>query len=242
MFLLSATESVKSSSIIADAINNSLPNMFSPFTYMLLAFLFIAIIVFAIIILIYLIIKKPSQGNSSKSNTNKAEFNQLTENVITEKPTEIIEEIKKDSLPYYKVNSVFNNKEGKFYASLKRIADEFDLTIFSKMRIADLVQVPKDTPHYIRWFNYIKAKHVDFILVDKAFKPVLIIEVDDASHNQQKRIERDDFVDKVFGHVGLKIMHLRLWKDDELRIQIMNAVGIKEEIQEPVINEVKQGV
>lgn len=128
--------------------------------------------------------------------------------------------------PYRLTNTVFSNKEYKFYLSLKPIADKYGYIIFTKMRIADLVYMPKDTPEYTRWFNYIKAKHIDFILCDNLLKPRLVIEVDDNSHNKESRKRRDEFVDKVFSHVNLPILHIRLWSDEELEKSIVNLLKI----------------
>ncbi|MDR2531364.1 MAG: DUF2726 domain-containing protein [Oscillospiraceae bacterium] len=74
-----------------------------------------------------------------------------------------------------------------FYHALFPIAYALGLTIFTKMRIADLVYIPKNHPEFIRWFNYIRSKHVDFILCNAELKPVLIIEIDDNTHNCENR-------------------------------------------------------
>lgn len=89
--------------------------------------------------------------------------------------------------PYLLTQSIFSPKEKLFYQALKPIADELGLLVFTKMRIADLLYIPKNTKDYIKWFNYIKAKHIDFILVNAEMQVKLLIEVDDKSHNGQKR-------------------------------------------------------
>jgi very-short-patch-repair endonuclease len=56
------------------------------------------------------------------------------------------------------------------------------------------------------YYNKIDRKHVDFLLCDSAsLKPVMGIELDDASHQRQDRIERDELVDKVFEQAGLPL-------------------------------------
>lgn len=57
-------------------------------------------------------------------------------------------------------------------------------------------------------FNKIKAKHIDFAIVDD-MKVLLIIELDDQSHNNIERIERDKFVDDNLTACGYKIVHTR---------------------------------
>jgi hypothetical protein len=122
--------------------------------------------------------------------------------------------------PYILTDSVFTYKEMKLYESLKRITDELNLTIFTKMRIADLVYVPKNHPEHIKWFNYIRSKHVDFIICDNAHKPLIIIECDDKSHYKQSRKKRDEFVNELFRQVNLRVMHVMVWNDEELKRDI----------------------
>lgn len=57
--------------------------------------------------------------------------------------------------------------------------------------------------------NKINAKHVDFLLIQKSDgKPVLGIELDDKSHEEEDRAARDAFVDTVFASAGLPILHV----------------------------------
>lgn len=135
------------------------------------------------------------------------------------------QEIKEDVFPYVLNDSVFSNKESKFYKSLKPIIEKLDLTAFTKMRIADLVSIPKDNPQYMKWFNYIKSKHIDFIIC-RENKPVLLIEVDDSTHDRDSRKKRDELVDKIFNQLNFPILHIRLWNDDELESQIKKKLGL----------------
>lgn len=178
----------------------------------------IAIIAVAVVFVISIIWNSMQKSKKSKNT------------VITkqEEPSENPDLKDNEKFPYVLNSALLTNKEAKFYKSLKPIADKLNLSIFSKIRIADIVSAPKDTQNYIKWFNYIKSKHVDFVLFDDKFKPLLVIEVDDLTHDTAKGIKRDEFVDKVFNQVGLKILHIRLWKDEELTKQVVQALGIAE--------------
>jgi len=59
-------------------------------------------------------------------------------------------------------------------------------------------------------------------------KPVIIIEVDDSTHDRASVKKRDEFKDKVFKHVGLPVLRVRRWQGDELEAQIKEALEIKE--------------
>lgn len=82
--------------------------------------------------------------------------------------------------------------------------------IMVKVRLADLAH--PDLPHHTSaWhiaFNHIKSKHVDFVVCDSSFQPLCVIELDDSSHFQFKRVKRDQLVDKVLQDVGLPIFHI----------------------------------
>jgi hypothetical protein len=50
----------------------------------------------------------------------------------------------------------------------------------------------------VGWRNRIARKHVDYLLCDPgSMRPVLGIELDDASHERAAREARDQFVDQV---------------------------------------------
>lgn len=58
--------------------------------------------------------------------------------------------------------------------------------------------------------NRIDRKHVDFLLCDRdTLRPLAGIELDDASHRQARRQERDRFVESVFRAVGLPLLRAR---------------------------------
>ena len=67
-------------------------------------------------------------------------------------------------------------------------------------------------------FNRIKSKSIDFVLTEKNCKIKLCIELDDNTHNQQKRIERDNFINKIFNDLNIKL----------LRIPVQNFYNLEE--------------
>lgn len=116
------------------------------------------------------------------------------------KPTQtVVEETKEQQLffPYQKKYLLTKN-EYNFYWRLKPIADKYGLQILTKIRLADLVETKRNLSYMNNniYFNKIKSKHIDFALADN-MKVVVLIELDDSSHNQDDRIERDIFVNDV---------------------------------------------
>lgn len=58
--------------------------------------------------------------------------------------------------------------------------------------------------------NRIDRKHFDFVLVEPAStRPLLVVELDDKTHNRPDRRKRDGFVDAACAAAGLPILHVR---------------------------------
>lgn len=152
----------------------------------------------------------------------------------TEKQTEAAnEKTTGDEVTYpYKLKQrIFSDKEGYFFRDVRPIAEKLGLIIFTKMRIADLLEVPQNHPEFTKWFNRIKAKHIDFIFVDSAYHIKLLIEIDDPTHNRPDRQARDQEVDEMFRQQGLEVLHLRVWGKrygtDDLETIITNALNVQ---------------
>lgn len=125
----------------------------------------------------------------------------------------------------YKAAKLLTQKEYAFFKALQPIAQKHNLLICPKVRLADLVEIPKSTPNYMRWFGYVKSKHVDFVLCDINLNVKLIIEVDDITHDKPDRQKRDQFIDTVFQTVNMKILHIRQW-GTELEQTITETLNI----------------
>jgi len=75
-------------------------------------------------------------------------------------------------------------------------------------RLVTVQRLPK-TQHWRdpRW-SRIAQKSIDFVVVRvRDMAPVVVIELDDASHTQQLRIERDVLLDAILHDAGLPIIH-----------------------------------
>lgn len=110
--------------------------------------------------------------------------------------------------PYTRSRMLLTPTEHAFLRVLERaVAGRW--RVLAKVRIADLV-TPRPGLHRTHAqvaLNRIAQKHVDFVLVDGAFRVVAAIELDDASHAQRDRRRRDRFVDEVFRVAGVPLLH-----------------------------------
>ncbi len=126
-------------------------------------------------------------------------------------------------------SAILTPAEASFFQVLETLFDH-ETRIFSKVRLADLFDVGKETMPMKWWsaFNSISQKHVDFVLMSAADqRPYLAIELDDSSHNLPERRNRDRFVDEVFRTAGLSLLHVRVqstYDPEILRARIVQAI------------------
>ncbi|HOX10815.1 MAG TPA: DUF2726 domain-containing protein [Candidatus Moranbacteria bacterium] len=118
--------------------------------------------------------------------------------------------VKTSKWPYLKKDSLLTEAERKFYLVLLETIGN-DYLIFSKVRMADLLYLPKmNNSQYYHYQNKIQSKHVDFLICDKEnIKPLLVVELDDSSHLKIDRILRDELVNEIFKNAKLPIFHVR---------------------------------
>ena len=141
--------------------------------------------------------------------------------------------------PYRKREYLLSKAEMMFYRTLLvAIGDRW--VVMAKVRLADLIQVDRSkvaekdgegAGKRSGWqsaFNRIQAKHVDFVLCDAAMRPVVVIELDDSSHDEEDAQDRDGFKDRAMKAAGLPMMRVRAagkYVPRELVKGIEEAVG-----------------
>ncbi len=166
----------------------------------------LAVIFIPILIDILLIIDKKKRRNRNYQYIKQLEYevkqlkNQQYQNA------RLIEELQQNRNIYHRAQLLTKN-EYLFYERLQKIIDPNELQILAKIRLADLVEV-NSTINNSEWhtaFNKIKSKHIDFAIA-KNMRVIIIIELDDQSHNRPDRIERDSFVNDVLQNNGYKLV------------------------------------
>lgn len=116
----------------------------------------------------------------------------------------------KEQLPYKRKNLLTEN-EKRFYKRLKPITDKYNLELLTKIRMADIIEVSEtvDKNEWSKYFSKIKSKHIDFAITDKDnLNILLLIELDDSSHKEKSRIERDNFINQAYISAGIPIARL----------------------------------
>ena len=127
------------------------------------------------------------------------------------------EEPNNDNFPYKIGDKLLTDKELKFYQSLKPITDELGYIIMCKVRLSDLAVTPSGIPQYMKWFNYVRSKHVDFVICSIDTTPLFIVEVDDRTHDKERNKKSDDFKNKIFESSSVKLLRYRTWTTEQLK-------------------------
>lgn len=111
-------------------------------------------------------------------------------------------------LPYRLRDDFLSPAELSFCKVLQLVAKDRAL-VCAKVNLADIFFVPRGGEGQQSYRNKIDRKHVDFLLCEPTtMKPMVAIELDDASHQRADRVERDQFVDGVFQSAGLPLLHV----------------------------------
>jgi very-short-patch-repair endonuclease len=84
-----------------------------------------------------------------------------------------------------------------------------------KVRLLDLIE-PRRGEGFMSALGKIQSKHVDFVICDQNLYIKAIVELDDKSHDQPDRQERDRFVDDVLTSVGYTVIRTRAVTEDTL--------------------------
>ncbi len=111
--------------------------------------------------------------------------------------------------PYLVRDDFLTPAEQNFFLVLKSAVSDWALAC-PKVALGDLFYAKSDDPSKFRSYrNRIDRKHVDFLLCDpQTARPLLGIELDDKSHQQRDRQDRDEFVKGVFSAARLPLVRI----------------------------------
>jgi hypothetical protein len=111
-----------------------------------------------------------------------------------------------------------------FLATLEKVCTP-QYRVFAQVPLTALLDVHSDDrSKKTSKRNSLDRKTVDFVLVDpQTYEVRKVVELDDSSHDQQSRKDRDALVDKVLGRAGIQIVHCKCkasYDPTELRTQL----------------------
>lgn len=123
---------------------------------------------------------------------------------------------------YIKKDYLLTQTELKFYKLLKQITDEMNLIVCPQVALYEII---KNIEY--KDFNKIKSKSIDFVITETNLKIKLCIELDDYTHKQNKRIERDNFINKLFEDLNIKLIRIpvqNFYNLEELKSKIKESL------------------
>jgi hypothetical protein len=112
-----------------------------------------------------------------------------------------------DKFSYEKNETLFSPAERSFYGVLNQAVKD-QAVVFGKVRVADVLRPPKGMGRsdWQKAFNRISSKHFDYVICSPDTLSVLaVIELDDKSHSNGKRAERDRFLESACTSAGLTL-------------------------------------
>ncbi len=118
----------------------------------------------------------------------------------------------RNQLPRVQVNKYFfSDAETNFYRVLQTVVAG-RAVILAQVSLKQLLWFPgnsQSNPGRGTWQNKINARSLDFVLCNPTtLRPLVAIELDDATHATPKRQTRDDEVELLLEAAGLKLLHV----------------------------------
>lgn len=141
---------------------------------------------------------------------------------------EIKEEKKTNYDLYYKPKRyIISLTELKFYKELLEIAKRNNLILLTQVSLYNIIET-KQTTYKQTAFNKIRSKSIDFVLADiQTCRARVCIELDDYTHNNLNRIDRDNFLNNLFSDLGIKLMRIPVSKQydiQKIETEIKNTI------------------
>ena len=109
--------------------------------------------------------------------------------------------------PYVAAPALLTPAERAFFLALRQAVGS-EHVLFATVRLADILDLEPGASGKHRWkaFTSISSKHADFVVCDpRSFRVLGVVELDDSSHRQRHRRERDAFFDAAFAAAGIPV-------------------------------------
>jgi hypothetical protein len=133
---------------------------------------------------------------------------------------------------YSKRRTLFSPAERSFLGVLEQAVGE-EYRVFGKIRVADVLEPRHGMSRSARQsaLNRISAKHFDFVLCARGdLSIVCALELDDASHNEAGRRDRDAFLAAACESAALPLLRVpaeRAYAIEEVRSKLLAVLGAK---------------
>ena len=127
--------------------------------------------------------------------------------VVAVRLLELFARGKKSHFEYGRQDCIMTPAERDCFAALTAEMG-LDYHFFPQVHLDSIVS-PKNSRRRFQAFRHINQKSVDFVACDKKqLRPLFVIELDDKTHSQRKRIERDKEVERILTGAGIPLVRI----------------------------------
>ena len=129
---------------------------------------------------------------------------------------------------YGRKDAVMTSVEASFYNVLLRVAGD-RYYIFPQIHLSALLTNQTRGRYWKAAFQRINRVSVDYVLCEKqTMRPVYAVELDDATHDTEKRRARDDGVNRMLASVNIPLVRFRNvggMTDEQIANQFAEVAG-----------------
>lgn len=126
--------------------------------------------------------------------------------------------------PFEKKKYFLTQNEQRLFLLLKSLSVLQNYYIFPQLHLSTLLQVKNEAKDMMGKFEYINKLFVDFVIFDKNLNPVVVIELNDLSHNWSSRRSRDQFVTKALEENNIPLLTLTT-RDTYLKDEVEKSLS-----------------
>lgn len=135
---------------------------------------------------------------------------------------------KKFAYNYRRKDQLMTNYEAKFFRRLERVGGD-RYYIFPQVYLSSILDHKVKGQDWRAALSTIQRKSVDYVLCSKDdLRITYAIELDDSSHDQDERVERDRTVERILADSGVVLVRFRNsneMSDEEIKNQFIKAVN-----------------
>lgn len=101
----------------------------------------------------------------------------------------------------YKKKKIMSQNEINFYNKLKNIESKMNVKVFPQINLASVIEKINKTRYQTELF-----RNIDYGIFNEEYELILLIELNDQTHNQKNRIKRDKSVKEICQKANIKII------------------------------------
>jgi hypothetical protein len=129
---------------------------------------------------------------------------------------------------YGRKDFLMTRSEHEFFSVLKDLLHD-RYQVFPQVHLSAVLDERIKGQNWRAAFRHINGKSVDFVVCDKGYaRPLLAIELDDPSHDDENRRLRDEEVERIFRGANMPLLRFRDYKTlsrEQIGAQIESALN-----------------